>query len=192
MFSRISFFKSNKVDESAGGNSEPDMKCCPECGDEYRPEFNHCAICKIELISAASEKNKHSRTDNKKKNRSLHISPEDELVTLRRGSLVDIKDLQRLLKAESIGSLLVEDRSGGNSGCGNAKTFDLRVKAEYAVDAQQLLADDFKRSTALDSHDFQQEAGAVFDERSTEARCPACGCHFQTSDRTCPECGLCF
>lgn len=192
MFSRISFFKSNKAEDSAGTVSEPHLKYCPECGDEYRPEFNHCAICKIELISAATEKNRHTLTDNKKKNRSLHISPEDELVTMRRGNLLEMKNLQRLLKAEIIGSLLVEDRSGGGGGCCNAKTFDLRVRKEYAVDAQQLLVDEFKRSTALDSHDFQHEAETVFDQRSTQASCPACGCQFQTDDRTCPECGLCF
>ncbi len=190
MFSKISFFKSTKADGAAGEHAETDLKYCPECGDEYRPDFNNCAICKTELVSAVQEKNRHSRIDKKKKNRSLQISPDDELVTMRRGNLLEMKNLQRLLKAEVIGSLLVEDKSGCNSGC--AKIFDLRVKEEYAVEAQQLLADEFRRTTALDSHDFQQEAEVVFDQRSTQARCPACGCQFQTVDRTCPECGLCF
>ena len=190
MFSRIFSFKSNKADGAAGEHSDTDLKYCPECGDEYRPDFSQCAICKTELISAAREKSSDSRIDQKKKNRSLQISPDDELVTMRRGNVLEMKNLQRLLKAEVIGSLLVEDKSG--SGCGNAKIFDLRVKEEYAVEAQQLLADEFRRTTALDSHDFQQEADAVFDQRSTQARCPACGCQFQTDDRTCPECGLCF
>lgn len=193
MFSKFSFFRSNISDNTHEKSiSDNVLKHCPECGDEYRPEFSHCALCQVPLVSVDKEKNNQLQNDKKKSNRNLQISPDDELVTMRRGNLLEMKDIQRLLQKEIIGSLLVEDRSDCNKGCCNSKIFDLRVKKDVAHEAQQILAEDFKRTTALDSHDFQEEVEVVFDQRSARARCPACGCQFQTEDRTCPECGLCF
>lgn len=171
---------------------EERMKCCPECGDEFRPEFSSCAICDVDLVPAEKQISKKIQVDEARIKSDMHISPEDELVVMKRGSLLEMKTVQQLLKKETIGSLLAEDRSGSNSGCCNSKTFELRVKQQDADDAHQLLIDDFRRSTSFDSHDFEGDAEAVFDQRMTEAQCPACGCKFITDDRTCPECGLCF
>ena len=193
MFGKFSFFKSTPSDNTHEKSiSDNVLKHCPECGGEFRPEFSHCALCQVPLVSVDKEKNNHLQDDKKKNNRSLDISPDDELVTMRQGNLLEMKNIQRVLQKEIIGSLLVEDRSGGNKGCCNSKIFELRVKKDVALEAQNILAEDFKKTTALDSHDFQEEVEVVFDQRSARARCPACGCQFQTEDRTCPECGLCF
>lgn len=192
MFGKFSLFKSSESHASHLQSPETELKCCPECGDEYRFEFTRCAVCEVELICADRARSSHVHHEKKRSDRDLEISPDDELVTMKRGSLLEMKNLQRLLKHEIIGSLLVEDRSDCSKGCCNSKVFDLKVKKDDAVEANQILVDEFKRTTALDSHEFQEEAAVVFDQRSAEATCPACGAHFQTDSRVCPECGLCF
>lgn len=192
MFGKISFFGSTKPRTSPDSGQSQPMKYCPECGDEFRPEFDECAVCTRALVSRDSDKSRDRLIHKKQSGRNLKIMPGDELVTVRRGNLLEIKEVQRLLKDEIIGSLLVEDRSGGASGCCNAKSFELRVKKEHVGDVQDILMDDFKRSTALDSHDFHGEPETIFDQRLSEAQCPACGSSFITTLRQCPECGLCF
>jgi len=192
MFGKILSFTQGRSKKDPQTADENPMKCCPECGAEFRPEFSTCALCDVDLVLTENHESNSSGVDEKRKERTIDISPEDELVTMRQGSLLEMKTVQHLLKKENIGSLLVEDRSNCGSGCSNSKVFELKVKQQYAGDAQQILIEEFRRSTSIDSHEFEGDAEAVFDQRMTEARCPACGCTFITDDRTCPECGLCF
>jgi predicted RNA-binding Zn-ribbon protein involved in translation (DUF1610 family) len=67
----------------------------------------------------------------------------------------------------------------------------LQIKKEDMQLADEILAREFVKSTALDSHDLSN-AAAVFDERATETVCPACGCRISPTVGACPECGLCF
>ena len=67
----------------------------------------------------------------------------------------------------------------------------LQIKKEDMLLADEVLAREFIKSTALDSHDLSN-AAAVFDERAAETVCPACGCRFSPTVGACPECGLCF
>ena len=192
MFGKILSFTKGRAKEGPQTADEIPMKCCPECGAEFRPEFSTCALCDVDLVLTETPESNNSVADEKRKERDMHISPEDELVSMRQGSLLEMKTVQHLLKKENIGSLLVEDRGNCGPGCSNSKVFELKVKKEYAGDAQQILIDEFRRSTSFDSHEFEGDAEAVFDQRMSEARCPACGSTFITDDRTCPECGLCF
>jgi uncharacterized OB-fold protein len=54
-----------------------------------------------------------------------------------------------------------------------------------------ILADEFRRSTALDHHDISH-ADNIFDPLAAEAVCPACGHSFSPSVGACPDCGLQF
>jgi len=192
MLGKFSLFKSRAIAASADQTLESKLKYCPECKDEYRQEFSQCAVCKIELINRDTAAASLLQHENRRRSRSLEISTDDELVSVKRGNLLEMKNLQRLLKQELIGSLLVEECSDGNAGCCNSKIFDLKVKEDDTNEAHQILVDEYKRTTALDSHEFHGEAATVFDQRAAEATCPACGAHFQTDSRVCPECGLCF
>ncbi len=192
MFRGFSLFRS----AGSGGRQDPgaaaDLKYCVQCGDEYRAEFSHCAVCDCELVPGPRKKAETSGDTGGRDEKDLHISPTDELLIMRRGSLAEMKNVQRLLKQKFVGSLLAEDLSGQGSGCCNSKIFKVSVKKADAAYGQEILAEDFKRTTALDDHDFQHGTEVVFDQRSSLARCPACGCSFQPEDRACPECGLCF
>ena len=125
------------------------------------------------------------------RNRSLQISAYDKLITVTNGTLAEVKRLQRLLEKEVIGSVLYgDDASCGWSCCGSAG-FELRVKKEDATDARRIIQEDFRSSTALDTHDLNDEP-ETGSRQAEIVKCPACGCSFSLQEKTCPECGLCF
>jgi len=191
VFGTLFKFKSKATSEQALQESEERFNYCPECGDEFRSDFSRCTNCDVALVSG--EKRTGSGDDRTERNvADLQILPGDELVTIRSGTLLEIKTVQRLLEKEYIGSLLVGDNNDCSGSCCNAKTFELKVKQTDAEEAQSILIEDFARTTALDSHDFEGPTEAVFDQRLQDASCPACGCTFVPESRTCPECGLCF
>ncbi len=192
MFRGFSFFRSNGSTARKGSETGSDLKHCPQCGDEYRQEFSHCAACRCELAAGGKQRGNKTGDERSRDDRDLQISPDDEMLAMRRGSLAEMKTTQRLLRKKFVASLLAEDRSGRGGGCGNAKMFELSVKKQEAALVQQILAEDYKRTTALDEHDSLPAAAVVFDQRLAQANCPACGCQFKTDDRACPECGLCF
>ena len=192
MFRGFSFFRSGGSGARQSSETAAGLKHCPQCGDEYRQEFSRCAACRCELVAGGKRTGSKTGNERSRDDRELHISPDDDMLAMRRGSLAEMKTLQRLLKKEYVGSLLVEDRSGQGSGCCNAKMFELSVKKQDAALVRQILVEDYKRTTALDEHDFQPAAAVVYDQRSAQANCPACGCRFKPDDRACPDCGLCF
>ena len=192
MLGRFSLFRSTQGDHPDPVEAESSVKCCPDCGDEYRSEFTRCAACNVDLISVEQPGKDEQSAELQKSSRDLNISPHDSLVPIRRGSLQDIKTLQRVLRSEYIGSMLIEDESEGNKGCCGGKVFDLLVKQEDARDALKVLVEDYRRTTDLANHDFGNGGEVVIDLESNQASCPACGCQFRPEDKSCPECGLCF
>jgi hypothetical protein len=67
----------------------------------------------------------------------------------------------------------------------------LEVRTEDAERAMFIMMEDYRKSTALDSHGLVTNE-AVFDEQASRTVCPACGCIFTPRVRICPECGLSF
>ncbi|RUM35790.1 MAG: hypothetical protein DSY58_06330 [Desulfobulbus sp.] len=169
---------------------DPDLKYCPQCNDEYRAEITTCAGCNVELFTGEQMRETASQKNRKKAARSMKLSPDDEMVNIRKGPVMEMKELQLMLEREGIPSLAVKDNSGCGQGCCGT---DLLVKVRMA-DVQEvfeLLEQEHVRSTALADHDTTH-AGAVFNTAAENATCPACGCVFSTTQPTCPDCGLCF
>ncbi len=169
---------------------DPDLNYCPECDEEYREDFNICASCNVSLLSGTERLAREEAKKEKLAARSMDISPDDELANIRKGVLGEMKQLQAVLGAAKIPSLLAGDESSCGPGCG-AKQLYLQVKVTDGKDALEVLAEEFKRTTALASHDLSN-AHAVFDTGVAKSTCPACGCRFSTSLKACPDCGLCF
>jgi len=68
----------------------------------------------------------------------------------------------------------------------------LEVRLADAREAQEILAEEYLRTTGLSAHDLST-ADAVFDENALNIVCPACGAAFTPSGGAeCPECGLQF
>ena len=170
---------------------DPELKYCVQCNDEYMPEIECCGVCGMKLISGQEMLEKEEARNNKLSSRACRITADDDLVGIRQGPLADMKRIEALLNSERIATLLVGDESSCGKGCGCASSFILQVRREDAQDALMILADEFRRSTALDHHDISH-ADSIFDPLAAEVVCPACGHSFSPAVGACPDCGLQF
>lgn len=170
---------------------DPECNYCPRCGGEYRAETRHCADCAGELVSGR-ELMAHQQNARKPAERRRPISPDDELVSIQKGPLLQMQMVQALLKREGIPSLAAGESGGacGSGGCGGPSLV-IQVRNSDAEEAQSVLAREYLRSTGLSGQELAA-VSAMFDASADSALCPACGCHFSTSQNVCPDCGLCF
>ncbi len=109
----LSRSRKNTVDNNRYGI---DINCnyCPVCEEEYRAEIETCASCSISLISGSERLELLRRQEADFHSHSAEISAADELVTLQTGKLLNLKQLQQILKKDCIPSVL----AGGNTSTG--------------------------------------------------------------------------
>jgi ribosomal protein L37E len=169
---------------------DPDLKYCPECNDEYRAEIEKCAACGIDLITGLQKIEMEEERQKRLEGRKTELSPDDDLVAIRRGPLADMRHLSDLLKGENIGTLLAGDDNSCSKSC-CPSVYDLLVKREDGMDALHIVEDEHKRVTGLAQHE-NANGDTVFNPHENEAQCPACGHSFPTTKTTCPDCGLSF
>lgn len=169
---------------------DQEMNYCPSCGDEYRADIGTCSSCDVALISGEEKLQKYREEQQVLDERSMEILITDELVNIRKGPIKEMKTLQKLLAEARVPGILAGDENGCAKGCCGPEMY-LQIKKDDLQLAHDVLARDFIKSTALDSHDLSN-AAAVFDQQAAETVCPACGCRFSPTVGACPECGLCF
>ena len=193
MFGRLNIFNRNRDDKSQAIDVQEQCKYCPSCGDEYRAEIIRCAACDVDLVSGDEKGSVNGVGNGEVAREVVSITAGDELVTIKKAGLADVKALQRLLLKEGIDALVAGDGADCAKGRCNSSAFDLNVRKVDFADALIVLKKEFSRTTALAEHDFSGSAEAVFDEHSGRVNCPACGSTFVPEEETvCPECGLCF
>jgi len=175
---------------------DPELKYCPECNDEYRAEITRCAVCEVELLTGEQLLEQLATREKKLQSRSAEISPDDDLVVIRRGGLPDMQYLALMLEKENIGSLLAGDMNSrakdrfGNT-MGHPTTYDFQVRREDAAEALHIIENEHKKATHLAHHD-NNGSDYIFNPAAEKAKCPACGHIFPTTERNCPDCGLGF
>ncbi len=167
---------------------DPELKYCPGCEDEYRAEIERCAVCGMELLSG--QQILEMQKAGKEKNLPQEISADDELVDIRKGSMVEIRNIQTLLENEGIASVTTGGDKSCGKGCCGGELF-LKIRVADIQDALKFLEKEHIRSTGLEDHDISH-MDAVFNTAALETTCPACGCKFEPTTPTCPDCGLCF
>ncbi|WP_457574571.1 zinc ribbon-containing (seleno)protein DG [Desulfolithobacter sp.] len=170
---------------------DPELKYCPQCHDEYRAEITTCASCNVELLTGEQMQAMQEQKNRKRSSRTMEIGPDDEIVPVRKASVIEIKQLQVRLEREGIPSLALQESAGscGKGCCGTDLV--LHVRSEDMQEVREFLARDYMESTGLSEHDTSH-VDAVFNVGAEKATCPACGCNFPTTTTTCPDCGLCF
>lgn len=172
-------------------NIEPDLNYCPQCADEYRAGITTCAACGIELLSGAQMQALHESRTRKKSSRSLTILPDEPLTPVRKGPVLQMKELQAYLLRHGLPSLAVKESAACcTTGCRGGELL-LQVRTADLPEVMTALEQEYRQSTGLSDHDTSL-AGAVYNTQAAEAVCPACGFRFSTSSTTCPDCGLCF
>lgn len=169
---------------------DPEMHYCQSCDAEYRLDMPLCPVCRIPLVSGTERLEMLAREQDRRVGRSMKLQPGTELVSIRKGPLREMKYLLNILEQGYIPGLLSGDENGCVKGCCGPEMY-LQIRKDDVDQALEILAKDFVRSTALDSHDLCS-ASAVFDPTAAETVCPACGYTFAPSVGACPGCGLCF
>ena len=167
---------------------DPDLKYCPRCGDEYRADRENCAGCEVPLqlgaaILAATAEVSHPDAALRE------IGVDETAVSIRKGTMLQIKELQYYLKGCGLASRIAKEEGAG-CGCGGPEVV-LQVREQDLEQIMAALSEEYWHSTGLADHDTRYVA-AVYDDRAEEALCPACGYRFSTRETTCPDCGLCF
>ncbi len=196
MFLKLFGRKSKKNDSGGAGSVrlvdgiDLEMNYCPACNEEYRSDISICVSCNVQLINGNEKLRLTQELTQDFHGRSMDISPADELVTIRKGPLAEIKTLQKMLERERIPCIIAGDENSCSKGCCGGEMF-LQIKESDLEPTTAVLAKDFVASTALDLKDLEH-ADVVFDHQSAETACPACGCRFSPTVGACPECGLCF
>ena len=193
----LKFFGKKKSTDSVSDNDgqlvhgiDPEMNYCPDCEVEFRGDIVKCPTCDVVLMTG-KEKIQHVSAEKESSNlRTMDISADDELVSIRKGPLKDVKGLKRILAAERIPAILAGDEGGCAKGCCGPEMY-LQIRREDMGAAEGVLARDFVKNTALNIDDLKH-ADVIFDELAAETVCPACGCKFSPTVGACPECGLCF
>lgn len=169
--------------------TEPDLNYCPRCGGEYRAEIERCADCAAALVSGKEILARRQNSGLPSARRP--ISPDDELVSIQKGPVVQMQTMQAVLKRAGIPSLAAaESGSCGSGSCGGPNLL-IQIRRSDLEAAQAVLVREHLRATGLQEHDLVP-AEAVFDAAAESALCPACGCQFSTAQTACPDCGLCF
>jgi len=169
---------------------EPDLQYCPQCHDEYRAGIEKCAECGVELLSGQRMLEILEQQNGSAAKRSTPISPDDELVDVIKGQIINVKNVQALLKSEGLATIIAGDSASCGKGCCGPEVM-LRVRKDDLREVMQVLSMEHAHSTGLFDHDTSY-VDSVYNTESREAVCPACGSSFSTGSNTCPECGLCF
>ncbi len=176
---------------------DPQMHYCLKCNDEYMPDRKICGVCGAALLTGTEMLMQRQTSLQQTSRRKGALTPDDDIITIFKASLLDVKRLERQLQKENIGVLIWGDKPSCGKGCCGGGDLELRVRREDAMAAMAIVEADFTRQTA--SHGVHNAvADYGFDPEVATNSCPACGCSFALDLRdgsqglTCPDCGLCF
>lgn len=169
---------------------EKNMRYCLTCQDEYLPEIKQCGVCGAQLMTGEEVLASQMSREQKLNARKGALTEKDDVVTILKASIGEVKRIEQLLVNENIGTRVVGDGPSCGKGCCGGGDVELLVRREDAQSAMTLIEQDFDKVTAIDTHNTAY-ADYGFDSASSANTCPACGANFSGS-ATCPDCGLCF
>jgi hypothetical protein len=168
---------------------ETDLKYCPECKEEYRPEISVCPLCVVDLLSGTQMLQKHGNPDQKSQAK-VEIQAGDELVAMQKGNLLDMKRVKNLFAKHNIPALLIKDEQCRSGCCGGVEVV-LQIRWGDRDRAAVILQEEHERTTGI-TFDQDHTKESIFNPDAQLAVCPACGHSFSPNGPDCPDCGLCF
>lgn len=170
---------------------DPELKYCVRCDDEYLSHIEKCGVCGDALVSGAALLAMKQEQKRFTDSRRGALTEQDDIVTIFKAPLGEIKRLELQLNNHNIGTLVIGEGPSCGKGCCGGGNAELLVRREDFADAMVLINEDFERMTALTDHNAAF-AEHTLDPAAELATCPACGFSFAATSDTCPDCGLCF
>ena len=168
---------------------DPAMHYCVNCDDEYMPEILKCGVCGADLISGEELLAQKLGYQEQLASRLGELTAADDIVTILKAELHEVKRIEQHLKAENIGTLIIGDENSCGKGCCGGSV-ELKVRVQDTLAAMAVIEVDLDRAAAKHEHEAFADYG--FDQARAEHTCPACGAIFAVDGNTCPACGLCF
>ncbi|WP_028579854.1 zinc ribbon-containing (seleno)protein DG [Desulfogranum japonicum] len=170
---------------------DPDLKYCPQCGEEYQKHASRCVDCSVLLLSGTRMVKRQRLKEQHEMGRMQPIEKGEPLLPVQHGNILHIKQLQAELRRVHLVSMVSnnEEQTCGKSCCQPEVTLYVR-EADYA-DVTAFLQRQHAVATGLADHDTRY-IESVFDQDMAEVICPACGHAFEPTSTTCPDCGLCL
>lgn len=92
---------------------DAELKYCPKCRDEYMMTAERCAECDLPLLAG---NDMVAFLEGATGVRKGALTEDDDLVTVHKGALADLKHLEGLCQKENIGVAIVSQ----SSGCGSS------------------------------------------------------------------------
>jgi hypothetical protein len=92
---------------------ESELRYCPACDAEYRPEISHCASCGLPLVTGAERIAAWQRQEEDRARRGREIVASDLVVSLLTGKLGDLQATGLILSEAGIAC-----RIAAAGGCG--------------------------------------------------------------------------
>ena len=83
---------------------DPELKYCPKCNDEYMMVAEKCATCNLVLLTGTEMVDFHNTGRGARKGA---LTKDDDVVTIHKGPLDDLKHLQGLFEQDNIGADIV-------------------------------------------------------------------------------------
>ena len=93
---------------------DSELKYCPKCNDEYMLTAERCAACDIPLLTGTEMVDFKDEQNGTRSARKGALTEDDDVVTIHKGAMADLKHLQRLCQQENIGVAI----SAESGGCG--------------------------------------------------------------------------
>jgi ribosomal protein L37E len=107
------FFAGGGQREEKRHDFDPELRYCPACATEYRPEISHCASCGLPLVTGKERIAAWQRQEKERAHRNREIAAGDLVVSLLTGKLPDMKASGLALAAAGIVHRII-----AVSGCG--------------------------------------------------------------------------
>lgn len=101
------FFGASSND--AAPKEQEKFKYCPKCREEFRFEFTSCPSCEVALVETLGADEKDFFAKRKKDPANMRISPDDELVGIHQGPLIELKRLKAILADAGVPTLFYVD-----------------------------------------------------------------------------------
>lgn len=157
---------------------------CPNCKDEFRPGFTHCATCDVDLVESLADGAGHDASAPESPPAGLAAPAQRPVISLREycgfTTLDDAREARDRLGGEKIYSdIVIRQQPGSAADPYPVEEFWLRIDGDRYKEVFKLLGvDEVPAGEDLADEPFTC-GGCGADVSSSESFCSGCGARFE-------------